>query len=294
MEHSPPPFFNRGPSALARLVFFSALSLFLMFGDARYRYLDVMRQGVATALYPMQWLATAPAALYERVSTFFVTQTSLAEENARLRQERLVQSARLQQYQALAAENAQLRKLLDTRPRFEGGAVTAEILYHGREPFSRKLIFDRGARHGVEAGQVTVDDAGVIGQVTRTYPWVSEVTLISDRDHAVPVQVVRSGLRAIVFGSGRDDLLELKYLPVNADIQNGDLLVTSGIDGAYPPGLPVATVTRIERNAADPFARISCTPAAGVDRHRYALILSGQPKLPKRPAAQAEIPGEKR
>lgn len=293
MEHQPPPFFNRGPSALARLAFFSLLSLLLLFGDARYRYLGVMRQGVAVALYPMQRLATAPAALYERVSTFFVTQTSLAEENARLRQERLVQSARLQQYRALAAENAQLRKLLDTRPRFEGGAVTAEILYRGREPFSRKLILDRGARHGVEAGQVTVDDVGVIGQVTRVYPWVSEVTLITDQDHAVPVQVVRSGLRAIVFGSGRE-LLELKYLPVNVDIQNEDLLVTSGIDGTYPPGLPVATVSRIERNAADPFARISCTPAAGVDRNRYALILSGQPKLPERPAAPAETPGKRR
>ena len=289
MEHSPPPFFNRGPSALARLAFFSLLSLLLLFGDARYRYLEVVRHGVAVALYPLQRLATAPAALYERVSGFFVTQTSLAEENARFRQHSLIQSARMQQFQALAAENAQLRKLLEVQPRFEGGAMTAEVLYGGRDPFSRKIILDRGGQHGIKAGQVVVDDAGVIGQVTRAHSWVSEVTLVTDKDHAVPVQIARSGLRAIVFGHGRDGGLELRFMPVNADIQNGDLLVTSGIDGIYPPGLPVATVTRIERNAAEPFARISCIPAAGVERSRQVLILAEGPKFPEKPAESAEI-----
>ncbi|MBI2313025.1 MAG: rod shape-determining protein MreC [Betaproteobacteria bacterium] len=288
MEHQPPPFFHRGPSPLARLAFFSLLSLLLLFGDARYRYLEGIRQGVAVVLYPLQRLATAPSEIYERVSEFFVTQASLTEENARLRQEKLLQSVRGQQLDALAAENARLRKLLETRPRFEGGAVAAEVLYGGRDPFSRKIVLDRGASHGIRAGQVVVDEAGVVGQVTRSYPWISEVTLITEKDHAVPVQMVRSGLRAIVFGSGQDGALELRYMPVNADIQNGDLLVTSGIDGTYPAGLPVARVARIERNAADPFARIFCTPAGGVDRHRQVLILAERPKAPEQPAQPAE------
>jgi rod shape-determining protein MreC len=133
-----------------------------------------------------------------------------------------------------------------------------------------------------------MDDGGVVGQITRVYPWLSEVTLITDKDHAVPVQVLRSGLRAVVFGSGDTRELALRYMPISSDIQQGDTLVTSGIDGTYPPGLPVARVIRIERDPAYPFARILCTPIAGVDKQRQLLILSGLPKLPERPEAVAE------
>lgn len=288
MEQQAPPFFKRGPTPLARLSFFALVSLLLMANDARYQYLEAVRQAVSVLIYPLQRLATAPAALYGRVSDFFATQTQLAEENSRLKQQHLQDAALLQRRQALAAENAHMRKLLQARPRPEGAAIMAEILYQGRDPFSRKIIVDKGGKLDVKAGQAVIDGTGVIGQVTRVYPWLSEVTLITDKDHAVPVQVVRNGLRAIVFGSGEETGLELRFMAVNADVQNGDLLVTSGIDGTYPAGLPVAVVAKIERNAAYAFARIACTPAAGVDRHNQVLILSPLSKAPEKPVAEAE------
>lgn len=288
MEHQPPPFFKRGPSPLARLSFFALLSLLLLAGDARFNFLDILRQAVSVAIYPLQRIATAPASLYDRVSGFFVTQAQLAEENARLKRQFLVDAASLQREQALAAENAHLRKLLDAREHYHGAATLAEILYGARDPFTRQVIVDKGLQQGIQPGQAVVDETGVIGQVTRAYPWLSEVTLITDKDYAVPVQVVRNGLRAVLFGFGEDGSLELRYMPVNADIQNGDLLVTSGIDGVFPTGLPVAVVVKIERNAAYPFARIFCTPAAGVDRNRQVLILAASPKGPERPAEPAD------
>jgi rod shape-determining protein MreC len=288
MEHTPPPFFKRGPSPLARLGFFSLLALVLMAGDTRLEYLGMVRQGVAVVIYPLQRVAMAPAEALGRMGDFFVTQSGLIEENARLRKEHLANSADLQRYQGLAAENEHLRKLLDARARFQGSAVMAEIVYAERNPFQRKVVLDKGARDGVRDGQVVVDDTGVVGQVTRAYPWMAEVTLITDKDHPVPVQSVRSGLRAIVFGSGEDGALEVRYMPESADIQNGDLLVTSGIDGTYPAGLPVATVRLIERNSGYPFVRVLCTPTAGVDRHRQVLVLSGPEKFAERPAAAPE------
>lgn len=288
MEHQPPPFFKRGPSPLARLSLFALLSLLLLATDARFKFLDVVRQAVSVAIYPLQRIATAPASLYDRVSEFFVTQAQLAEENTRLKQQYLVTAAALQREQALAAENARLRTLLDAQKHYDGAAIMAEILYGVRDPFTRKVIVDKGQQQGIQPGQAVVDETGVIGQVTRAYPWLAEVTLITDKDHAVPVQAVRNGLRAVLFGFGEDGSLELRYIPVNADIQNGDLLVTSGIDGIYPAGLPVAVVAKIERNTAYPFARITCTPAAGVDRNRQVLILAAQPKGPERPAESAE------
>ena len=175
---------------------------------------------------------------------------------------------------ALEAENAQLRKLLEAAQRMESKAVMAEILHVPRDPFNRKVMLDKGSQSGIQSGQVVVDDAGVVGQITRNYPWLSEVTLITDKDHSVPVQVVRNGLRSVVSGTGKDGALELRYVAVNTDIQEGDLLATSGIDGVYPPGFPVAVVSKIERNPTYVFARVTCTPAAGVGHNRQLLILS--------------------
>jgi len=159
----------------------------------------------------------------------------------------------------------------------------AEIVYAERDVFKRKVLINKGADANVQTGQVAMDDNGIVGQVTRVYPWLSEITLITEKDHAVPVQVLRNGLRTIVFGAGDTSQLSLRYMPVSSDIQNGDVLVTSGIDGVYPPGIPVARVEKIERDAAYPFARVTCLPVAGVDKHRHLLILSGLPKLPERP-----------
>ena len=159
-------------------------------------------------------------------------------------------------------------------------AIFAEILYAARDPFSRKVVIDKGSQSGIQAGEPVIDDVGVIGQVTRVYLLMSEVTLLSDKDQAIPLQVLRTGLRAIAYGGAEGGMLDLRFMPANADIRNGDVLVTSGIDGTYPPGLPVATVARIERDAAYAFARVTLAPTAGIDRYRQVLVLSNEANAP--------------
>lgn len=285
IDTTPPPFFKRGLPPLARLMIFSMLSVVLMVADGRYHYLGAMRQALAVVINPLQHMVNAPVRLADEVGEFFVTQNRMRADNADLREAQLLQAGKTVQFQALQAENAQLRALLNAKPRYNQTTQLAEILYSGRDPFSRKIIVDRGSLSGVKPGQVVADAIGVIGQVTRVYTVVSEVTLITDKDQAVPVQNVRNGLRAVVFGNGESGTLDVPFMPVNADLQNGDELVTSGIDGVYPPGLPVAVVSKIERNAAYPFAKISCTPSAGVDRQRQVLIIGAQyaQPLPPRP-----------
>lgn len=275
MDHTPPPFFNRGPSPLARLAFFVVLSIAVMAADARFNQLAWLRQTLAVLAHPLQLLANSPAVLAQRSGEFFVTQTQLAGENARLRQQHLENAAQLLRYQSLQAENAYLRKLFNAQQTLNESAILAEVLYAGRDPFTRRIVVDKGSNHGVKAGQAAIDEVGLVGQVTRIYPLSSEITLLSDKGQAVPVEVVRNGLRAIAFGHGEGNTLDLVYMPVNVEIENGDTLVTSGIDGTYPRGLPVAVVSKIERNAAYPFARITCTPSAGIDRHKQLLIIAG-------------------
>lgn len=286
-------FFNRGPSPAVRLVFFSLLSLLLLFMDARYQYLESARSVLSVLVYPLQQLGTVPGALWRRTDTFFTLQGSLIRDNAELHRQHLVDAAQLQQLQVLQAENHHLRQLLEVQQRADYPMQLAEIVYVERDIFKRKILLDKGAQANVMAGQVVMDDSGIVGQVTRVYPWLSEVTLITDKDHAVPVQLLRTGLRAVAFGSGNTSELALRYMPISADILEGDVLVTSGIDGTYPPGLPVARISRIERDPAYPFARILCAPIAGVGNQRQLLILSGLPKLPERPEAVAETTPDK-
>lgn len=287
MDHQAPPFFKRGPSPLTRFMFFAVLSLILMALDARLNTLNSLRQALSVAVAPLQRLANYPAELLDRTGSFFVTQGRLQNENNALRQRQLVQAVQLQSMQATQGENAYLRKILDIHQRRGESMVTTEITYTGRDPFSQKIIVDKGSNHKIQAGQPALDDVGVIGQVTRVYPFNSEITLLTDKDQAIPVEIVRNGTRAIAFGHGQDGALELPFMAANADIQNGDTLVTSGIDGVYPAGLPVAVVSKIERNAA--FAKITCTPSAGVNRHKQILILIGEvrPVLPPIPVDPA-------
>jgi rod shape-determining protein MreC len=283
MEHTPPPFFKRGPAPLVRLFFFASLSLALLVLDARFRYAEGLRGVLALAAYPLQRAATAPIDLLRTVSDYFSTQAQLFEENASLRAKNLALSQAAQRYETAEAEAAQLRRLIGAADKLQVKATPAEVLYGGRDPFSHKVFVSLGERHGVKPGSPVADEAGVIGQITRVHPLVSEVTLITDQDHVVPVQVVRNGLRAIAFGGGPSGMLELRFTAGNAEIQNGDRLVTSGIDGTYPAGLPVATVVRIERDAEHSFARVICRPAGGVDRGRFVLVLSDETARPARP-----------
>ncbi len=283
MEAQQTSFFVRGPSPLARLTFFAAISLVLMAVDARLHYLAEVRQGFAALLHPLELLAAAPLRLYRGVEEHFANLDSVTREAHQLREQNMRQAVELQRLATLQAENDHLRQLLAARKSLPQPTRLAEIMHTSRDPFVQRLIVNSGSQQGVAAGQAVVDGAGVIGQVTRAYPFSSEVTLITDRELAVPVQVERNGLRAIAFGHGRDNTLDLPYLPVNVDIREGDKLVTSGIDGTYPSGLAVATVKRIERNVDSPFAHIVCAPIAGTDKHDQVLILASAVPMPDLP-----------
>jgi rod shape-determining protein MreC len=271
---------------LVRLTFFVSLATLLMVLDARFRYADNVRQVVALAAYPIQRVAMAPVDLFHGVVDYFSTTTALRAENAELKMKQLRAAPELLQLEALKEENNQLRRVLEAQQRLPRKAVFAEILYAARDPFSRKVVIDKGLQNGIQAGEPVIDDIGVIGQVTRVYLLMSEVTLLSDKDQAIPLQVLRTGLRAIAYGGAEGGMLDLRFMPANADIKNGDVLVTSGIDGTYPPGLPVATVTRIERDAAYAFARITLAPTAGTDRYRQVLVLANETKAPPPEAEQ--------
>jgi rod shape-determining protein MreC len=287
-------FFNRGPSSVARLVFFSVLSLLLLFVDARYKYLESTRQVIAVIIYPFQRLSTLPGELWSDLGSYFSLQRHLISDNAVLHQQHDADATQLQQLRAILAENAQLRALLEIKQRADYTMQVAQIVYIERDIFKRKLFVDKGIRANVQPGQAVLDNSGVVGQVTRVYPWLSEVTLVTDKDNAVPIQVVRNGLRAVVFGLGNISELELRYQPVTADIVVGDELVTSGMDGTYPHALPVAKVISVERDPAYPFAHIVCIPLAGVDRHRTLLIVSSVPPLPDRPILEQDNQAPKR
>ena len=273
-QQQAPAFFARGPSAFARLVFFSALSLALMATDSRLQYLVNLRQSLEAALHPLQLLANTPARIYRDTIEYFSTHDRLLSENKQLKEQTLKQNITLQRLNTLELENNHLRQLLDANKAMKESSVLGEIMHVGRDPFTKKVIVNRGGTDGIIAGEAVVDATGVIGQVTRIYPLSSEVTLITDKSLAIPIQVERNGLRAIAFGHGRDNTLDLPYLPTNVDIRRGDTLVTSGIDGVYPAGLAVATVTHIENTPDSPFARIVCIPTGGVENHKQILLVS--------------------
>src|SRR5215831_8266083 len=269
----PPPFFHRGPSPLARLAFFALVSLALLFADTRYRYLENVRHAVGAVIYPVQRALQWPAEGVEYVASYLASNRTLSVENRELKEKLLADAPAVQSFQNLEQENARLRSLISVGERFGGAAVPAEVLYSGRDPFTQKLFVDKGESAGVRAGQAVVDEAGVVGQVTRLYPSMAEVTLVTDKDHAVPVKVERSGVRSVMYGSGTGRLPELRFLSPNAEVQAGDKLVTSGIDGTYPPGLAVAQVVSVERETGQIFARVICKPLAGVDKSPQVLIL---------------------
>ena len=285
-DHSPPPFFKQGPAPLALLSLYVAISISLMVLDAKFRYLDIGRQALAVVTHPLQQLAHSPARGLGQASEYFQSVSRLQEENQRLKHAKLEVAPTLLRLEQLEAENSRLRRLLSVHERQAVGGQVAQILYTARDPFSRKVIVDKGQQAGITAGQPAIDEAGVVGQVTRVFPFSAEVTLITDKSQAIPVQVVRSGQRSVVFGLGNGQL-ELRYMPANADVQVGDVLVTSGLDGIFLPGFPVAKVVNIERDSAYSFARIFCTPLAGVENFGELMVLDPRQPLPERPPEAA-------
>jgi len=273
-QQQAPAFFARGPSPLARLTFFTAMSLALMATDSRLQYLADVREKLMTLLHPLQVIANAPSELYQNTDEYFSTHHYLLAENARLKKQALTQDIALQRLNILSLENTNLRDLLEAKQSLAETSILAEIIHVGRDSFTKKIIVNRGKNHHVITGAAAVDAKGVIGQVTRTYPSSSEITLITDKSLAIPVQIERNGLRAIAFGHGRDNTLDLPYLPANVDIKRGDKLVTSGIDGVYPAGLAVATVVAMKTTQDSPFAHIVCMPTGGIENDRQLLLVS--------------------
>ncbi|HEY1610988.1 MAG TPA: rod shape-determining protein MreC [Paraburkholderia sp.] len=284
MEYSPPPLFKQGPSALARLIFFVLLSLGLLISDARFNTLEVVRGVLGAGLYPLQRAALVPRDLFMGAADLAVTSAQLRADNTKLRAKNLQLSQEANQALALNAENAHLRALLQLSQRIAAQATPAEIQYDTRDPFTQKVVIGRGSQQGIQNGSPVVDEKGVIGQVTRVFPLQSEVTLVTDKDEAVPVEIVRTGLRSVIYGTPKGDLLELRFVPISADVQVGDELVTSGLDGVYPQGLPVAKVLRVDKQADTAFARVVCAPLAAVRGARQMLVLHYEAQLPPRPA----------
>jgi len=290
LDGTPPPFFRQGPSALSKLTFFSALALFLMVADARFHVTQPLRAAVATVLYPVQWLVLRPVVWAEGSGKYLesLSASQASEEIARRKLD--LQSQRANQVEQLALENSRLRQLLGLRERVTAPSQAAQVLYDAADPYTRKVIIDRGLLGGVVAGSPVLDETGVLGQVTRVYPLVSEVTLVTDRDQAIPVLNTRTGARGVAFGdpSLHSSAMELRFMAANADVQTGDLLTTSGVDGVYPPGLPVARVEKVERRVDSAFARISCVPLALVAGVGHVMVLKPlTTQIAPRPAVEA-------
>lgn len=288
LDRSAPSFFRQGPSPLSRLALYSALALFLMVADARFQITKPVRKAISAVLYPLQWTMLQPVEFAGRGAGYFQS-LQAAEESKDAAERRMAEmSQRANQTELLLQENTRLRKLLELRERLDTPSQAAQVIYDTADPYTRRVMIDRGQTAGVELGSPVLDEGGILGQVTRVHPFLSEVTLLVDRDQAIPVLNVRTGARSVAYGdpiAGHGGGMELRFMPGNADVQEGDLLTTSGVDGLYPPGLPVARVVRVERRADSAFARIYCTPLAQVYGARHVMVLKPLvAELPERPA----------
>ncbi|MGI4983612.1 MAG: rod shape-determining protein MreC [Janthinobacterium lividum] len=283
MDYSPPPLFKQGPPALVRLAVFVVLALGLLITDAHFHTLKTVRQVVGTVLYPLQRAALAPRDMALGMLDFFASGTQLRVQNAALRKRNLELGLSAARAAELTVENVHLRALLELAQRSPVKPIPAEIQYDTRDPFTQKVVIDHGLQSGVNAGSPVINENGLIGQVSRVYPLQSEVTLLTDQDQAVPVQIVRTGVRSVVYGTASGDLLDLRFVPTGADIKPGDELVTSGLDGVYPSGLPVARVLRIERQSDSAFAKVVATPIAQIRGVRQLLVLHYVEAIPPNP-----------
>lgn len=278
LERQAPPFFKQGPSALSLLIFYSALALFLMVADARWQLAGPVRQAVVTVLHPVQWLVVQPLDWAARGRAYLESRRSVQQEADALRLQ--LAEATLQSHQAelLRLENTQLRELLELRAQLDTPVQAAQVIHDIPDPYTRRVVVDQGSLAGVERGAPVLDGAGVLGQVTQVYPLSSEVTLLTDREQSIPVLNVRNGVRGVAYGdpataSGQSAGMELRFMLASSDIEVGDLLTTSGVDGVYPAGLPVARVVEVDRRSDSSFVRIYCAPVARMDGVRHVLLL---------------------
>ncbi|MCD2512595.1 rod shape-determining protein MreC [Comamonas endophytica] len=296
LDRRVPSLFRQGPSALSQLAFYSALALFLMVADARFKLTEPVRQAVATVLYPVQWLMVQPVALVNE-GMGYLQSMEQAQAQVRAADQRLAQVAQSAHLaEQLQDENLHLRALLALREHLPSPGQAAEVIHDTPDPYTRRVVIDRGETSKIALGSPVLDANGVLGQVTRVYPLRSEVTLLIDRDQAIPVFNPRTGARSVAYGDpapGGGGSIELRFVPSNADVVEGDLLTTSGVDGVYPAGIPVARVLRVEHRADSAFSRIHCEPMARVQQARHVLVLAPQALASADDAPAAQAPAAK-
>jgi rod shape-determining protein MreC len=293
LDRTPPPFFRQGPSALTKLMFCSALAVFLMVADTRFKLTQPLRTLVATVLTPVERVLRVPVDAVNGVAEYAMGLQRAISAEAAARATLARQAERAARVEQLLGENKRLRDLLGLRPGLNVRSQPAEVLYEASDPFSRKVVIDRGTSQGVALASPVINEAGVLGQVTRVYPLSAEVTLLTDKDAAIPVLNVRTQSRSAAFGTATGSGMELRFMAGNADVQPGDMLSTSGVDGVYPPGIPVAKVLSVDRKVDTGFARVSLAPSAPPDGVRHVLVLEPLSlQMPPRPELPADEVGK--
>ena len=267
-----------------------------MVADHRQHHLAVVRDGVASLAYPIQWAVQAPVQAFDAMRESFATKTRVEAENVKLAADNLVLRLRLLRFESLEQENRRLRAVRESSPRVVQRSLVAEIVRVDLDPFRQRVLINKGTRAGVFRGQAAIDANGIYGQVTRVGPYSAEIILVSDPEHAIPVHVNRTGARSIALGTGRSGLLSLPYLPQNTDVIVGDLLVSSGLGGVYPPGYPVARVTAVTRDSGQPLLQVEAEPLAGLDHDPEVLLVwfdsEVMEPLTEPETAPAEAPAE--
>jgi len=272
-DSDPRPLLLGGPALGLRLIVLAAMAAGLMVADHRQHHLAAIRDGVATLAYPIQWAVQAPLQAWSAMRESFATKTRVEAENIKLASDNLVLRLKLLRFESLEQENQRLRAVRESSARVVQRSLVAEIVRVDLDPFRQRVLINKGTRDGVFKGQAAIDAAGIFGQVTRAGPISAEIILISDPENAIPVQVNRTGVRSIALGTGRSGLLSLPYLPQNSDVIVGDLLVSSGLGGVYPPGYPVGKVTAVTRDPGQPLLAVEAAPLAGLDRDPEILLV---------------------
>ena len=297
LDRTPPPFFKQGPTSLSKLLLLSALALFLMVADKRFEFGKIVRVSLATVLSPITNVVLKPVVAIQDSFKYLdeLSSVKLSEQDAHSKLLQL--SQRANQVETLALENTRLRQLLNLKETLSTPSQAAEVLYDAIDPYSRKIIVNKGSMHAVQLGSPVIDELGVLGQVVRVFPLTSEVAMIIDREQTTPVLNTRTGVRSVAYGnpSASGDVLELRFISGNADVLAGDVLTTSGVDGVYPAGLLVAKIEKVERRADSGFAKILCTPKAYVLGAKHVMILNPLTKMDaQRPTEETTLRASKR
>ncbi|MET1079218.1 MAG: rod shape-determining protein MreC [Pseudomonas sp.] len=281
------PLFAKGPSLGVRLLVLVVLSVVLMVVDARFESLKPVRSQLGLVMTPFYWLADLPVRLWEGVTQQFNSRSELLGENEKLKAEALLMQRRLQKLATLTEQNVRLRELLNSAALVDEKVLVGELIGVDPNPFTHRILIDKGEKDGVFLGQPVLDARGLMGQVVEVMPYSARVLLLTDTTHSIPVQVNRNGLRAIASGTGNPERLELRHVADTADIKEGDLLVSSGMGQRFPSGYPVATVTEVIHDSGQPFAIVRAMPTAALNRSRYVLLVFTDSRTPEQRAAES-------